>query len=89
MFSLLIKEHTGPTTPGIVRQRLVSEVRRVLDTHPAVAASAVAGTAVINADLNRLSWGDFMLLVPLTVVVASVVLLRDAAVPVAHHRSRS
>jgi uncharacterized protein len=74
LFSLLIKEHTGPTTPGVVRQRLVSEVRRVLDTHPAVTASAVAGTAVINADLNRLSWGDFMLLVPLTVVVASLVL---------------
>ena len=75
VFSLLIKEHTGPSTPDTVRQRLVSEVRRILDTHPAVKASAVAGTAVINADLNRLSWGDFLLLVPLTVVVASVVLL--------------
>ncbi|HEY7497771.1 MAG TPA: MMPL family transporter [Vicinamibacterales bacterium] len=75
LFSLLIKEHTGPTTPGIVRQRLVSEVRRVLDTHPAVAAAAVAGTAVINADLNRLSWRDFMVLVPTTVVVACVMLL--------------
>lgn len=75
VFSLLIKEHTGPSTPDTVRQRLVSEVRRILDTHPAVAASAVAGTAVINADLNRLSWGDFVLLVPLTVVVASIVLL--------------
>ena len=87
LFSLLIKEHTGPTTPGVVRQRLVSEVRRVLDTDPAVAASAVSGTAVINADLNRLSWGDFLLLIPLTVVVASRGALRDAAVPVAHdHR---
>jgi predicted RND superfamily exporter protein len=75
LFSLLIKEHTGPTTPGTVRQRLVSEVRRTLDTHPAVAASAVAGTAVINADLNRLSWRDFLVLVPGTVVVASLVLL--------------
>ena len=75
VFSLLIKEHTGPSTPEIVRQRLVSEVRRILDTHPAVASAAVAGTAVINADLNRLSWGDFLLLVPLTVVVASLVLL--------------
>jgi predicted RND superfamily exporter protein len=75
VFSLLIKEHTGPSTPDTVRQRLVSEVRRILDTHPAVGASAVAGTAVINADLNRLSWGDFLLLIPLTVVVASVVLL--------------
>jgi predicted RND superfamily exporter protein len=75
IFSLLIKEHTGPSTPDTVRQQLVSEVRRILDTHPAVISSAVAGTAVINADLNRLSWGDFMLLVPLTVVVASVVLL--------------
>lgn len=74
-FSLLIKEHTGPTTPDTVRQRLVSEVRHALDSHPAVAASAVAGTAVINADLNRLSWRDFMLLVPGTVVVASIVLL--------------
>jgi predicted RND superfamily exporter protein len=73
-FSLLIKEHTGPSTPGVVRQRLVSEVRRILDSHPAVAASAVSGTAVINADLNRLSWGDFLLLVPGTVVVASLVL---------------
>jgi hypothetical protein len=74
-FSLLIKEHTGPTTPDTVRQRLVSDVRRALDSHPAVAASAVAGTAVINADLNRLSWRDFMVLVPSTVVVASVMLL--------------
>jgi uncharacterized protein len=74
VMSLLIKEHTGPTTPGVVRQRLVSEVRRVLDTHQGVDRSAVAGTAVINADLNRLSWGDFMLLIPLTVVVASVML---------------
>jgi hypothetical protein len=75
VFSLLIKEHTGPTTPGVVRQRLVAEVRRTLDAHPAVTASAVAGTAVINADLNRLSWRDFLLLVPGTVVVASMVLL--------------
>jgi predicted RND superfamily exporter protein len=75
VFSLLIKEHTGPTTPSVVRQGLVSEVRRILDTNPAVAASAVTGTAVINADLNRMSWGDFVLLVPLTVVVASLVLL--------------
>jgi len=75
VFSLLIKEHTGPSTPDTVRQRLVSEVRRILDTNPGVAASAVAGTAVINADLNRLSWRDFMVLVPLTVVVASLVLL--------------
>ena len=75
VFSVLIKEQTGPSTPDTVRQRLVSEVRRILDTHPAVAASAVAGTAVINADLNRLSWGDFLLLVPLTVVVASIALV--------------
>jgi uncharacterized protein len=75
VFSLLIKEHTGPSTPDTVRQQLVSEVRRILDTHPAVTTSALSGTAVINADLNRLSWGDFSLLVPLTVVVASVVLL--------------
>jgi predicted RND superfamily exporter protein len=74
-FSLLIKEHTGPTTPGTVRQQLVADVRRILDTHPAVTASAVAGTAVLNADLNRLSWRDFVLLVPGTVVVASLVLL--------------
>jgi predicted RND superfamily exporter protein len=74
LFSLLIKENTGPSTPGVVRQQLVSEVRRVLDSHPGVAASALAGTAVINADLNRLSWGDFLLLVPLTVVIACVVL---------------
>ena len=75
VFSLVIKEHTGPSTPETVRQHLVSEVRRILDSHPAVAASAVAGTAVINADLNRLSWGDFLVLIPVTVVVASVVLL--------------
>lgn len=75
VFSLLIKEHTGPTTPGAVRQQLVSEIRRVLDTHPAVASAAVAGTAVINADLNRMSWGDFVVLVPMTVVIACVMLL--------------
>jgi predicted RND superfamily exporter protein len=75
LFSLLIKEQTGASTPGVVRQRLVSEVRRVLDSHSGVAASAVAGTTVLNAELNRLSWRDFLLLIPLTVVVASVVLL--------------
>ena len=74
-FSLLIKEHTGPSTPGIVRQQLIADVRRVLDTHPAVAAAAVAGTAVLNADLNRLSWRDFQILIPGTVVVASLMLL--------------
>ena len=74
-FSLLIKEHTGASTPDTVRQRLVSEVRRILDTHPAVARSALAGTAVINADLNRLSWRDFLVLIPGTVVVASLMLL--------------
>jgi uncharacterized protein len=74
-FSLLIKEHTGPTTPGTVRQQLVADVRRILDAHPAVAASAVGGTAVLNADLNRLSWRDFLLLIPGTVVVATLVLL--------------
>ena len=74
-FSLLIKEHTGPSTPDTVRQRLVSEVRRILDSHPSVAQSAVAGTAVINADLNRLSWHDFVVLIPGTVVVASLLLL--------------
>jgi uncharacterized protein len=75
LFTLLIKEHTGPWTPDTVRQRLVSEVRRILDTNSAVAASAVAGTAVLNADVNRLSWRDFLLLMPLTVGVASLVLL--------------
>jgi predicted RND superfamily exporter protein len=74
-FSLLIKEHTGPTTPGTVRQRLVADIRETIDRHPDVAASAVAGTAVINADLNRLSWQDFTVLVPTTVVVACVVLV--------------
>jgi uncharacterized protein len=74
-FSFLIKENTGPSTPGSVRQRLVSDVRRVLDSHPAIEASAVSGTAVMNADLNRLSWGDFLTLIPATVVIASLVLL--------------
>ena len=74
-FSLLIKENTGPSTPGVVRQQLVSDVRRVLDTNPAVESSALAGTAVLNADLNRLSWRDFLVLIPLTVVVASLVLI--------------
>ena len=73
--SFLIKENTGPSTGGADRQRLVSDVRRVLDTHTAIASSAVSGTAVLNADLNRLSWGDFLVLIPATVVVASLVLL--------------
>ena len=74
-FSFLIKENTGPSTGGTDRQRLVAEVRRVLDSHPAIAASALSGTAAINADLNRLSWGDFVVLIPATVVLASLVLL--------------
>ena len=74
-FSFVIKENTGPSTPGSGRQRLVSDVRRVLDSHPRIAASAVSGTAVLNADLNRLSWADFLVLIPATVVIASLVLL--------------
>ena len=74
-FSFLIKEHTGPSTAGSDRQRLVADVRRVLDSHPGISASAVSGTAVINADLNRLSWADFLVLIPATVVIASLVLL--------------
>lgn len=74
-YSFLIKENTGQSTGSTDRQRLVSEVRRVLDGHPAIAASAVSGTAVLNADLNRLSWGDFLVLIPATVVIASLVLL--------------
>jgi predicted RND superfamily exporter protein len=75
MFSLLIKEHTGLSTAGAERQQLVGDVRRILDRDPDVFASAVAGSAVINADLNRLSWGDFIVLMPATFVVASLVLL--------------
>lgn len=74
-YSFLIKENTGQSTGTTDRQRLVSEVRRVLDSHPAIVQTAVSGTAVINADLNRLSWGDFVLLIPATVVIASLVLL--------------
>ncbi len=74
-FSFLIKEQTGQSTEGIDRQQLVAEIRRALDGHPAIAASAVAGTAVLNADLNRLSWADFLVLIPATVVLASFALL--------------
>jgi uncharacterized protein len=74
-FSFLIKENTGQSTAGADRQQLVFAIRRVLDGHPAIAASAVSGTAVINADLNRLSWGDFLVLIPATVVLASLALL--------------
>jgi predicted RND superfamily exporter protein len=75
MFSVVIKENSIPSTAGTTRQRLVAEVRRVLDGDPAVAASALSGAAVINADLNRLSWGDFIVLIPATFILASLVLL--------------
>lgn len=73
-FSLLIKERTGLSAAGAERQELVAGIRRVLDHDPAVSASAVSGAAVINADLNRLSLGDFSILMPATSVVASLVL---------------
>lgn len=75
MFSLLIKERTDVVDVGDTRQRLVADVRRVLDEHPAVERTALSGAAVLNAGLNRLSWTDFRVLAPATVAMASFALL--------------
>lgn len=75
MFSLLVKERTDLAGVGDERQRLVADIRGILDGHPAVAQAALAGASVLNAGLNGLSWADFRLLVPATVAVASLALL--------------
>ena len=87
LLSFLIREGRPAHAGDSWRQELVRAIRARLnardDLVPASAADeaglageqpfAVVGTAVINADLNNLSWRDFRLLIPVSSVV--VVLL--------------
>lgn len=68
----LLEETTEPGTGGDQRQDLVSAIRSILSKAPGITQFTVTGSAVLNADLNRLSWRDFQILIPLTGFVMSV-----------------
>lgn len=78
----LLEEGTGVGSGGTDRQRLIGEIRALIDATPGVTASAVTGSAVINAELNRLSWRDILILLPVTggiVLLIGVALFRRNA----------
>ncbi|HTA16786.1 MAG TPA: MMPL family transporter, partial [bacterium] len=72
--------------PGPYRMQLVDAVRRIVRDYPRVTGSALAGTTVVNAELNRASQGDvvkFYVLVTLFIVGTGYLLLgglKDLAV---------
>ncbi len=65
----LLNESTDFGASGADRQTLLRAIREHLATTPGLAHSTVTGSPVINAELNRLSWRDFLILIPLTMVV--------------------
>ena len=87
LLSFLIRERRPAGAGDSWRQELVRDIRARLNARDDLVAVpsggeaglsgdqpfAVVGTAVINADLNNLSWRDFRVLIPLSSVV--VVLL--------------
>lgn len=68
----LLEEGTGVGSGTTDRQKLIGEVRALIDATLGVTQSAVTGSAVINAELNRLSWRDIVILLPLTGVIILV-----------------
>jgi predicted RND superfamily exporter protein len=75
----LLEEATGVGSGGFLRQQLLSDIRSLIDATPGVREYAVTGSAVINAELNRLSWRDILILLPVTgtlVMGLGLVLLR-------------
>lgn len=75
----LLEEGTGVAAGGAQRQLLLSQIRALLEQTEGVVESTVTGSAVINAELNRLSWIDILILLPVTgtiVMLIGLVLLR-------------
>jgi predicted RND superfamily exporter protein len=65
----LLEEQTDLSDGGGARQALVASLRGQLAAAPGIVDSSVTGSAVINAELNRLSWRDIVVILPLTVLV--------------------
>ena len=54
---------------------LLSQIRVLLEQTEGVVESTVTGSAVINAELNRLSWVDILILLPVT---GTIVMIADS-----------
>jgi predicted RND superfamily exporter protein len=76
---LLIQNDNFINAPEPYRIEMVDAVRKVLDEYPRVRGYSLAGTSVVNAELNRASQHDgirFYLLVTFFIVVATYAALR-------------
>ena len=69
---VLAQEASDISSGGFERQQLVQAIQTHVAEQPAIARFALTGPSVINAELNRLSWGDFITLMPATVVLAGL-----------------
>lgn len=69
----LLEEFTASASSGDERQALLREIRALIAAQDGVVDSAVTGTAVMNAELNRLSWRDITVLTPVTVLAVLIV----------------
>ena len=76
---LLLQNDNFINSPEPYRIAMVDAVKRVLDEYPSVRGYSLAGTSVVNAELNRASQRDgirFYLLVTVFIVVATYLSLR-------------
>jgi predicted RND superfamily exporter protein len=77
---LLLQNDNFISSPEPYRIGLVDNVKRVLDEYPRVRGYSLAGTSVVNAELNRASQRDgirFYVLVTLFIVIATYASLRS------------
>ena len=65
----LLEEATGVDNGGNRRQQIVAKIRNLIEDTQGVQDYTVTGSAVINAELNRLSWHDIVILLPVTGVI--------------------
>ncbi len=72
VWTFMLQENIPSDSKGIARQEFVDSLRSVLDHDGAIEHYTLSGPAVINAELNRLSWQDFLMLIPLTCLITSL-----------------
>lgn len=65
----LLEEFTEGASGGLERQLLLGSIQELIQTQSGLEAHTITGTAVINAELNRLSGRDIAILTPITVLI--------------------
>lgn len=78
----LLEENSGVDDGGNMRQSLLADIRMLVSQTPGISEFTVTGSAVLNAELNRLSWRDILILLPATgllVMLVGLFLLRRNA----------